>query len=342
MFSKVFHEGNTFVKGVFDKRFENDEYEVYFNTKTGLEVLQGKNGKDPFKTELPLLIDVGIMGHCLNKCSFCYQGPKSEAHMSLENFKNIIDQVKHHTNQVALGGRGDPNLHPNFREIVEYARENGVVPNYTTSGINLTTEQIEISKMCGAVAVSDYNKGFTFNALKRLIEADIKTNIHLIFSQESFIKSMGIVKGEDVWGGKLHIPGLNAVVFLLFKPQGSGKNRLELIPTANQIKQFGEIVFQPKSKFKIGMDSCLINHVLEYAKPNKIQRMAIDTCESSRMSVYITPSMKLVPCSFADHDEWGVNIIDKQGIYEIWNTSFKFTAFRNRLINIPNCCPVGL
>ena len=150
----VLKEGNIVIVGQFDKSFENKDYEVHFNTETGVEVLKGKDGKDPFKTELPLLFDVGIMGYCLNSCPFCYQGNKTEPHMTLENFKIIIDQVKHHTNQVALGGRGDPNLHPQFKEIVEYSRNNGVVPNYTTSGINLTSEQIEISKLCGAVAVS--------------------------------------------------------------------------------------------------------------------------------------------------------------------------------------------
>jgi len=341
MFTEIFVEGNKVVKGVFDKRFENDEYVVCFNTKNGFEVLQGKNGHDPFQTELPLLVDVGIMGHCLNSCSFCYQGNKYEPHMTLENFKIIIDQVKHHTNQVALGGRGDPNLHPNFKEILEYARMNNVVPNYTTSGRNLTDEQIEISKLCGAVAVSDYGRDFTFNALNRLMKAGLKTNIHLIFNRSSFSKCLDIVNGTDVWAGKVDLESLNAVVFLLFKPQGSGKDKVELIPTTGQLKSFSEVVFTPKAKFKIGMDSCFLNHVLQYAKPNEIQKMAVDTCESSRMSVYISPSMQLIPCSFADHDKSGVKILKHHDIHAIWNTAFQFNEFRNRLQNNPNCCPIG-
>jgi MoaA/NifB/PqqE/SkfB family radical SAM enzyme len=338
----VISEGNIFIKGEFDKTFENDKYIVHFNTQTGLEVLKGKDGTDPFVTDLPLLIDVGIMGSCLNACPFCYQGLHDEPHMTLENFKSIIDQVKDHTNQVALGGRGDPNLHPNFKEIVEYARDNMVVPNYTTSGINLTDDQIEISKMCGAVAVSDYEKDFTYDALNRLMDAGIKTNIHFIFSNPNFEKSINMLAGIDVWDGKIDIEKLNAVVFLLFKPQGSGKYRVDLIPTRDQIKTFSGMVFTPYSKFKIGMDSCLINHVLEFANPNHIQRMAIDTCESSRMSAYISPSMKLVPCSFADHSEYGIEMTPKYGIEFLWQNSFSFERFRKRLKRNPNCCPVGL
>lgn len=340
--SVVIKDGNKIIKGMFDKFFVNDEYEVYFNTKTGFEVLKGKKGLDPFQTELPLLLDVGIMGHCLNSCSFCYQGPKHEPHMTFENFKSIIDQTKHHTNQVALGGRGDPNLHPQFKEIVEYTRDSGMAVNYTTSGRNLTDEQIEISKMCGAVAVSAYDRDFTYDALERLMNAGIKTNIHLIFSKDNYNKAMNIVKGYDIWNGKVNINKLNALIFLLFKPQGSGKDKLELIPTKEQLESFSKFVFNPKCKFKIGMDSCLINHVIKYKTPSTIQQMAIDTCESSRMSVYISPSMQLIPCSFAEHSETGVEITKQKDIKNIWNSAFSFNQFRNKLRKNPNCCPIGL
>ena len=360
----IISEGNMFIAGKFDKHFENDDYEVHFNTKTGLEVLKGKEGKDPFRTELPLLIDVGIMGSCLNSCHFCYQGRVDEPHMTLENFKSIIDQVKHHVNQVALGGRGDPNLHPQFKEIVEYANNNGVVPNYTTSGCNLTDEQIETSKVCGAVAVSDYRTPETYNAIQRLIDAGIKTNIHLIFSRPNYDRAMKILYGFNPWrtrqivgmnavnkfnkgqkttvASSVDIDKLNAVVFLLFKPQGQGVDKRELIPTQMQIESFSQFAFKPKAKFKIGMDSCLINHVLQYSEPSDIQKAAVDTCESSRMSVYISPSMQLIPCSFADHPEWGVEITEKQDIHYIWNRSTKFKQFRKRLEENPCSCPVGL
>jgi MoaA/NifB/PqqE/SkfB family radical SAM enzyme len=161
---------------------------------------------------------------------------------------------------------------------------------------------------------------------------------------------MKILYGYNPWlkfatGPKISqvdIDRLNAVVFLLFKPQGCGIDMKELIPSKIQLEAFASLAFQPKCKFKIGMDSCLINHVLKYSEPSKMQRMAIDTCESSRMSVYISPSMQLIPCSFADHPEWGVQITNKKDIDYIWNRSTKFKQFRKRLEKNPCSCPVGL
>ena len=332
-----------------NKFFRNEDYELFFNTSTGFEIMRGVNGKpDPFALVLPSLLDVGIMGHCDNKCSFCYQGHDSQPNMKLEDFKTIIDQVKHHTSQVALGGRGDPNLHENFKEIVMYALDNNVIPNYTTSGFNLTDEQIQISKMCGAVAVSDYRSQETYSSIKRLMDADIKTNIHLIFSNGNFSDCVKILHGSNPWDPSfkhtqsvVDIDRLNAVIFLLFKPAGAGINTPGMRPNRYQFDVFSDLIFQPRAKFKVGMDSCLANHVLQRVKPNELQSLAVDTCEGARMSGYITPDMKMKPCSFAEKS-WEISITDKQDISYIWNKSQKFKSFRQKLKKNRTCCPIGL
>lgn len=326
---------------MFNKAFRNQDYEIYFNTVSGVEVMQGRDGKeDPFALDLPSLLDVGIMGHCKHKCRFCYQGHENEPNMKLEDFKSIIDQVKHHTNQVALGGRGDPNHHEDFEEIVKYARSNGVVPNYTTSGIDLTPEHIEISKLCGAVAVSDYYQSYTYDALNKFMNAGIKTNIHLIFHYGSYGSVMKILYGYDPWVGLVDLDRLNAVIFLLFKPAGAGE-KLPWKPLEDELDNFSNLVFNNKAKFKIGMDSCLINHVLKRIEPNEIQRMSIDSCEAARMSGYITPDMRFMPCSFADKEKWAIPITKKKDIEYIWNRSRPFKQFR-QMLKKNQCCPLGL
>ena len=330
------------------KHFKNEDYEIFFDPISGLEMLRGVNGKpDPFSLVLPSLLDIGIMGTCSNKCMFCYQGHTNKPNMKLDDFKLIIDEVKYHTNQVALGGRGDPNKHENFKEIIECCRLNEVVPNYTTSGINLTDEEIEISKLCGAVAVSEYEQNHTYNAIDRFINAGIKTNIHLIFSYVSFDKIVRILSGNNIWKkgdepSKVNIDKLNAVIFLLFKPQGAGKSLSMFKPIPKQINKISEIIFEPQCKFKVGMDSCLANHIIPMVKPNPIIAATIDSCEGARMSGYISSDMKFMPCSFSDKEHWSVNITAKNYIPKIWQKSRKFKAFRKMLKRSPCSCPLGL
>ena len=334
-----------------DKHYRNEDYEIFFDTSTGFEIMRGVKGKpDPFKLQLPSLLDIGVMGTCEHNCAFCYQGHVNEPNMKIEDFKAIIDQVKHHTNQVALGGRGDPNLHENFKEMIEYSRKNGVVPNYTTSGMSLTDEHIEISKMCGAVAVSEYKSSYTYEALERFMDAGVKTNIHMIFSQPPFEDCITILYGYNPWerqafGGRkssVDIKRLNAVIFLLFKPAGAGSNLIGMRPNDYQFNVFSQLIFKSKAKFKVGMDSCLVNHVIKNSSPTALQELSIDTCEGARMSGYITPDMIMMPCSFGDNKEWGVQISEKKDINYIWNRSNNFKRFRNMLRKTKDRCPFGL
>jgi MoaA/NifB/PqqE/SkfB family radical SAM enzyme len=89
------------------------------------------------------------------------------------------------------------------------------------------------------------------------------------------------------------------------------------------------------------MDSCLCNHVLKKSTPTELQQLSIDTCEGARMSAYITPDMKLMPCSFANKGEWAISI-GKKDIKEIWNNSKPFKKFRRMLRKQKDKCPLEL
>lgn len=330
------------IDAIYDKSFENERYEILFNTRTGFELVRGTNGKpDPFYLELPSMIDIGIMGHCKNNCEICYQGNRDQPNMTLENFKTIIDETKHHVMQVALGGKGDPNLHENFKEILEYCRENNVVPNYTTSGNGLTDEQIEVSKLCGAVAVSNYDQDFTYEAIKKFMDAGIKTNIHFIYTSESSFSASRVIMGWDIWNGRVDIERLNAVVFLLFKPQGNGKQFKNLVPNEAQLTVFSGAILSSTCDFKIGMDSCLFNKIKQMRPLTPEEKLFGDTCEAGRMSCYISPDMKLMPCSFADHGTHGYSICGSY-IWKIWKEYPSFQDVRKALAINETECPYGL
>jgi MoaA/NifB/PqqE/SkfB family radical SAM enzyme len=192
--------------------------------------------------------------------------------------------------------------------------------------------------MCGAVAVSENEAPYTYKAITNLIDAGIKTNIHQIYTNQTHIKSLHILLGYIPAEWKFDYSKLNAIIFLLFKPQGAGKDVKYLMPTEAQIKDFSKFVFKDNGRFKIGMDSCLINHVLKYSNPTELQRMSVDTCEAGRMSAYITQDLKFKPCSFAEkHTEVDLT---KDTIENVWNNSKPFSMFRYYLTCNPDICPI--
>jgi radical SAM protein with 4Fe4S-binding SPASM domain len=308
-----------------------------FNSKTGFYIRSGvidENGKDtgvdPFMTTYPELIDVGIMGHCKHGSSGlciksgvqCYQnGLKTHTpNMTLDNFKKIVAECKGKTYQLALGGRGDVDQHENFEKIVKYCRENDIVPNFTSSGLGFNNEIIRICKeYCGAVAISWYRQEHTYKAINMLLEAGIKTNIHYVLGKNSIDEAIERLNNNDF------PKGINAVIFLLHKPVGMGKEDNVLDINDPKVLEFYKIIDTKTFDFKIGFDSCNVPALINLT--SNLNQDSFDTCEAGRWSMYITADMKAIPCSFDNQElRWAYDI-SNDTIQNAWNSE-QFENFR--------------
>ena len=309
-----------------------------FDTETGAYIRTGilnekgeDTGVDPFMGSYPHLIDVGIMGHCKHgktglcaKAGIgCYQSGLTveRENMSVEDFKSIAIQSKGRCNQVALGGRGDPDQHENFEEILKICRENNLVPNFTTSGYGMTPEIAKLCKQyCGAVAVSWYRNDYTINAINMLLEAGVKTNIHYVLGKNSIDEAIARLENNDF------PKGINAVIFLLHKPAGQGSVANMLSVDDERVATFFENL-DSHHDFKVGMDSCNVPGAIKYCK--NVAPESLDTCEGGRYSCYIGADMIMVPCSFDQEKRYEVSLRDHT-IEEAWNSE-QFERFRNKM-----------
>ena len=319
----------------------------YFNPETGFYMRTGiidedgnDTGIDPFMTEFPELIDVGVMGWCCHGASGlcmksgvqCYQNglETREPNMTLDNFKRIVDECKGKTFQFALGGRGDVDQHENFEEILRYCRANNIVPNFTSSGLGFNDRIVALCKeLCGAVAISWYRQEHTYKAIQMLLDAGVKTNIHYVLGNNSIDEAIERLKNNDF------PKGINAIIFLLHKPVGLGCEENVLIADNSKVKEFFEIIDNEKFDFKIGFDSCTVPAILNYT--SKIDKASIDTCEGGRWSMYITSDMKALPCSFDNQDmRWAFDI-SNDTIQNAWN-SRQFDDFRGHFLHSCHGC----
>jgi len=320
---------------------KKNKFTELFDPKTGLYIRSGvmedgkDTGTDPFMRNFPQLADVGIMGSCqhgqsglcIKSGTQCYQnGPNTKKDdMTIEDFKNIVSQCRGKVFQFALGGRGDVDQHGNFEEILKLCRENGIVPNFTTSGLGMTARKAEIcKKYTGAVAVSWYRSEHTEKAIQLLLQAGVKTNIHYVLGTGTIDEAMDRLKNRGF------PEKTNAVIFLLHKPVGMGKQDNVLKVGDLRVRRFFGIVGGGKFDFKIGFDSCSCAGIINYA-PN-IDRSSIDYCEGARFSCYIDAQMNMMPCSFANGNPgWHVSLRDCT-MQEAWDGE-TFDRFRNYLQN---------
>lgn len=314
-----------------------------FNPDTGFYMRTGvldENGKDtgvdPFMTSYPELIDIGIMQRCVcaHRCNVdCYQKAieRTGNNMSVEDFESILKQSKGKMLQCALGGAGDVDTHENFEDILRLSREYNIVPNFTTSGILMTKEKADIcKKYCGAVAVSEHFADYTENALNLLLEAGVKTNIHYVLSNRSIDTAIERLKTDSFK------PGINAVVFLLYKPVGLGVEENMLRADDIRVKEFFELVSTGKFHHKIGFDSCSCSGIVNFG--NGIDLQSLDFCEGGRFSAYIDANMNMMPCSFANQNpDWFVSLREHT-IQEAWDSEI-FDKFRYSLKHSCKSCP---
>lgn len=308
--------------------------------RTGILDENGKDtGVDPFMASYPHLIDVGIMGHCIHgktglcaKAGIqCYQSGLfvEKPNMSYEDFASVVEQCKGKVNQFALGGRGDPDQHERFEDILKLCAQNHIVPNFTTSGYGMTPEIAALcKKYCGAVAVSWYRSEYTLKAIQMLLDAGVRTNIHYVLGDNTIEEATERLKNKSFPAG------VNAVVFLLHKPVGQGQKNKVLLSEDPRVLAFFEEVDNGKHPHKIGMDSCCVPGLINFCK--QVIPEAIDTCEGARYSCYISSDMYLLPCSFDQEHKFAVSL-RKNTIEEAWN-SREFDGFRYSLRNrCPEC-----
>jgi MoaA/NifB/PqqE/SkfB family radical SAM enzyme len=116
------HDGNFWI--FFDK-VNGVKKRITFNTELSI--------KDYNKSTYPELIDLHITDRCNKGCDFCYQNSTVNG---LDANKEEITTILYALSQmnvfeVALGG-GEPTLHPNFKEIIDYANWHNIVPNFST------------------------------------------------------------------------------------------------------------------------------------------------------------------------------------------------------------------
>lgn len=341
------------------KVIRGKNYISFFKETTGEYLRTGilkdgvDTGGDPFMADFPELLDVGIMGHCLHGKSGlclragveCYQNglTSSAGNMTVEDFELIVKECRGKTYQIALGGCGDPDQHEDFEKILKLCRENDIVPNFTTSGLGLTDELAGLcKKYCGAVAVSWYRSEYTTKAIQCLTDKGVKTNIHYVLNTDTVREAVDRLHASISHDGDGFPENINAVIFLLHKPVGQGSHEKMIRPGDNTFWELIHFIASKESDglpFKIGFDSCTVPALMGLSS---VDEVSVDTCEGARWSAYISPDMRMIPCSFAhDRPEWSVDLREHT-ISEAWNSD-AFERFRQVFrVTCPDCKHRGI
>ena len=260
-------------------------------------------------------------------CAFCYKNNGGDVAncMTLSQFKELIDFMPKNLSQIAFGITG-VKTNPEFFEMMQYAKDVGIVSNYTTNGVDLDDACIEKTlDLCGRIAVSCYEgaKEICYDTMKRVGEAASKRNkkfpcnIHLVLSKATYSHVKDVL--NDAKDRK--IPNLGAIVILRIKPVGRASKLDCVIPK----DYYREIVdFCLKNNIKFGFDSCGAKAVEEVLVETGNQKLVdcIESGESSRLSSYFNWKREYWSCSFCENNHSIMNAIDPfafEDFSSFWN-----------------------
>lgn len=143
--------------------FPESNYLALF-TPSGKTLHQKLNSTvDYSELQYPEIMDIAINNRCMGGCPYCYISSTSGG----RNYDNVVEKAKRYFGsmdmnqrpfQLAIGGAGEPTLHPDFPEFLKTLRELSIMPNYTTNGMHLGKRVLEATeKYAGGVAVTIHN-----------------------------------------------------------------------------------------------------------------------------------------------------------------------------------------
>lgn len=346
-----------------ERRFRSEEYNFNLDKISGEFIRWGKNVEDdpdysPFGPEiLDLEISTSVRPEdlsmypserlvydegCLGNCPFCYKrnGEHPTYNMTFEEFKTILNKMPKTLTQIAFGIL-NISTNPDFFKMMEYARENSVMPNYTCHGLDVTDEYAKnTSELCGAVAVSVYDKEKSYDAIKKFTDNGMsQVNIHYMISQETYERSFEII--DDMKTDE-RLSKMNAIVFLSLKQKGGGKDFNVLSK-----EQYQSIIQYALDKgVRFGFDSCGAHRFLDAVKDHpryKDFKTMAEPCESSCFSSYINAKGEYFACSFTEgHKNFpeGINVLESEDfVKDVWNSE-KTGEFRDNLLKLNRNCPL--
>jgi len=221
--------------------------------------------------------------------------------MSFETFKQCLDVINqtHNLCQVAFGV-GDIWANKDLWKMMEYCRENDIVPNITVNGNCYKKDFDNIAKYCGAVAVSHYDDDLCFNAVKEFTDRGMtQVNIHKLLADETIDECFDLV--NKVTSDK-RLAKMYAVVFLTLKPIG---DRNTMSPPKD-FERYKELIDYCNEKgISYGFDSCGSLPYLKALEGTQLYDKAvqyIEPCESYMFSLYVNVDGIAYPCSFLESD----------------------------------------
>lgn len=264
--------------------------------------------RKPIVLANPYSLSIEPTNTCNLRCPQCITGTHSLSRpigfINLHSFKQIIDDVHRHCVYLMIYFQGEPFLHPQFFEMIKYAREKNIFIVTSTNGHFLTTEN------CRKLIMSGLHK--------LIISVDGTT-------QESYEKyrqkgSLSTVLDgvSNIYKIKKELKSLIPIVELQFLVFKHNQHQLKEFEKLSAMYNADYYKFKSAQIYNVEKNYDLLPTKSKYSRYNKkngkyqIKNRLKNYCPRLWDSIVISWDEKIFPCCF-----------DKNGIFNMGKTNNK-------------------
>lgn len=211
---------------------------------------------DTYKLRLssPLSVCFQVTRKCNLNCKYCLSssGKNAEYGLTTEEVKKIIDDLETiGVNRLDFTG-GEPLMRKDLGELIDCAKKNHINTIVTTNTLLLNKENIEVLKKADLVQISIdgpekvHNEQRQGNVFKKTIEnikllkehqVKIRLNSFIYNSNKEYVDYLMDLSKEL---------GVFSHLFIIFTPQGRGRDHLEEIVPLNEVELIKEKILKRK------------------------------------------------------------------------------------------------
>lgn len=280
---------------------------------------------------MPMSIAMEPTTSCNLRCPECPSGLRSFTRptgaLSSGLFRDVIDQLAPTLNYLTFYFQGEPYLHPQFLDMVEYASKNGIYTATSTNAHFLKNEQA---------------KDTVLSSLDRLIISIDGTSQDTYQSYRVGGSLEKVIEGTEhvvSWKRKLQSKTPHIVFqFLVVKA-----NEHQIPAVFALAKKIGvdQVVLKTAQIYDYKNGSALIPQQQRYTRYQQnadgtysIKNKLENHCWKMWHSCVITWDGKVVPCCFDKDAEHVLGDLNKDSFADVWNSdryrSFRATLLRSR------------
>jgi radical SAM protein with 4Fe4S-binding SPASM domain len=296
----------------------------------------GALGRKPLSA--PLEAHLQLTNRCDAGCTGCYTGatPTGAAgEWGLDEWKRAVDALADMgVFHLALGG-GESAILPWLGELARYARDRGLIPNLTTSGLTGLDNAVACAPLFGQINVSIDGlddryaavRGFdgfarADAALQRLRAIKREVGINVVVTRHNFDQL-------DAIFAYARRRRLNEVELLRFKPAGRGRAAFAAMTcTDEQHRAFLPSVLAACKRHRIRVRvDCSYTPMIAHHRPDPslLAQLAVYGCTGGDFLIGAKASGALTACSFAEPPAARPRV---DRLPQVWDDPATFGSFR--------------